>query len=138
MVSLPQTTRHAEAMGIPSNPGVLIISFYLRPLFVECLFQLHRPHQDFATASYYHYNHYLSRFQLQSSSEQARRKRSGRLSTSPTKNSGPTGSGGPRPYQKLAQALPKIQPRRKRSGRLGSARPNEKCFRRACRIIITS
>ena len=51
------------------------------------------------------------------------RKRSGRLSTSPTKNSGPTGSGGPRPYQKLAQALPKIQPRRKRSGRLGSARP---------------
>ena len=51
------------------------------------------------------------------------RKRSGRLSTSPTKNSGPTGSGGPRPYQKLAQALPKIQSRRKQSGRLGSARP---------------
>ena len=54
---------------------------------------------------------------------QPERKRSGRLSTSPTKNSGPTGSGGPRPYQKLAQALPKVQPRRKRSGRLGSARP---------------
>ena len=51
------------------------------------------------------------------------RKRLGRLSTSPTKNSGPTGSGGPRPYQRLAQALPKIQSRRKQSGRLGSARP---------------
>ena len=35
-----------------------IHNIYIRPLFVDYLFQLHRPHQDFITASYCHYNHY--------------------------------------------------------------------------------
>ena len=30
----------------------------IRPLFVYYLFQLHRPHQDIATASYCNYTHY--------------------------------------------------------------------------------
>ena len=103
---------------------------------------MHRPHQLIQVDIQV----YPSYYRLFHIPVQARRKRSGRLSTSPTKNSGSTGSGGPRPYQKLAQALPKIQPRRKRSGRLGSARPkiqararpNEKCFRRACGISLVS
>ena len=32
-----------------------IHNIYIRPLFVDYLFQLHRPHQDFITASYCHY-----------------------------------------------------------------------------------